>query len=264
MTGAGLLLSVGRPSPAALRLLSGRFVVAAVPRAGGLRWRWRQRWGRRPVIAVAGAVGVGVGVAIGAAVPVALAAALVVGVLTEEVAAAVARRDAATAERQVLSAVEMLSAELAAGSREPAALRAAAAAGGVSADCLSKAAELAERGGDASTAFTGVFAGLAGAWRVRAHCGTPLADVVASVGEDLAARTERRRAFDAALAGPRASGAMLAALPLLGLGLGAAMGVHPLSFLLAPGRGSLILLFGVGLDVGGWCWIKVLVGRALR
>ena len=47
--------------------------------------------------------------------PVALAAALVVGVFTEEIAAAVARRDAATAERQVLSAVEMLSAELAAG-----------------------------------------------------------------------------------------------------------------------------------------------------
>lgn len=206
----------------------------------------------------------GAAVLAGAALAVALSAALIAAVVVDEFTAVAGRRRDAAGHRSVATALEVLAAELAAGSRESSALRAAADAGGPSARCLGTAARLGEIGADPATGFEGTFSGLAGAWRMRATCGTPLAQLVASVGDDVAARTERRRALDCALAGPRASGAMLASLPVLGVVLGAAMGARPLSFLFGAGRGSTILLVGVGLEVGGWCWIKLLVARALR
>lgn len=270
LVAAGLLLMPARPSLASARL-GGRVRggapadVEADDAAGvdsGQHWMHGIRLDRRPLVAVAGSTAGGAAVLTGAALPVAASMALIAVVVVDEVACAAARRHTDAEERGVAAAVEVLAAELAAGSREPAALRAAADAGGRAAQCLRAAAGLGEIGADPTTAFDGAFAGLAGAWQIRSTCGTALGPSVASVGDDLSARIARRRALDAALAGARASGAMLALLPVLGVVLGAAMGASPLSFLFGGGRGSLALLAGVGLEVSGWFWIRLLIRRA--
>lgn len=273
---AGLLLMPARPSLASARLGGGRpggagadVPVAAtvvsqpsVSAGSGRFWIHGIRLARRPLITVAGSTAASAAVALDAALPVALSMALIAIVVVDEVATAAARRRIDGEERGVATAVEVLAAELAAGSSEAAALRAAADAGGPAARGLRAAAGLGELGADPTTEFDGAFAGLVGAWQIRATCGTALGPSVASVGDDLSARIARRRALDTALAGARASGTMLAVLPVLGVVLGVAMGASPLSFLFGGGRGSLFLLAGVGLEVCGWFWIRLLIRRA--
>ena len=55
------------------------------------------------------------------------------------------------------------------------------------------------------------------AWRLGHDTGAALGAVLARVADDLAAAAEQRRAVAVALAGPRASAAVLTGLPLLGL-----------------------------------------------
>lgn len=272
---AGLVLMPARPSLASTRLrggVTGVRVDGMVDTIDGRKASGGAECGRdrlhgirlarRPLVAVVGSIAAGAAVLVGAALPAALSLALIAIVVVDEVGSAAARRRNNADERGVATAVEVLAAELAAGSREPAALRAAADAGGRAAQCLRAAAGLGEIGADPTRAFDGSFAGLAGAWQIRATCGTALAPSVASVGDDVSARIARRRALEAALVGARASGAMLAFLPVLGVILGAAMGASPLSFLFGGGRGSLVLLVGVGLEVCGWLWIRILIRRA--
>ncbi len=273
---AGLLLMPARPSLGSARLSSGspsgvRADAAAAATVGTQRaavarsrrhWTHGIRLARRPLVAAVGFTAAGAAVLVGAQLAVAASTALIAVVVVDELGSVAARRRDNAAERGVATAVEVLAAELAAGARESAALRAAADAGGPAARCLCAAAGLGEIGADPATAFDGAFSGLAGAWQIRATCGTALGPSVASVGEDLSARIARRRALEVALAGARASGAMLALLPVLGVVLGAAMGASPLSFLFGGGRGSLALLTGVGLEVSGWFWIRLLIRRA--
>ncbi len=103
---------------------------------------------------------------------------------------------------------------------------------------------------------------LSAAWQVRLGCGAPLAEVVAQVCGDVELRRKRGRAVDTALAGPRSSSALLAGLPLVGAGLGVAMGADPGRFLFSTSTGSLVLLVGIGLDVAGWLWTEAMVRRA--
>ena len=94
--------------------------------------------------------------------------------------------------------------------------------------------------------------------------GAPLAQVLERVAEGLVAEEEADGERRAALAGPRATGRVLTGLPLLGVGLGAAVGADPLGVLLGGGIGSLALVAGVGLlGVGRW-WIARLVRTAAR
>ena len=58
------------------------------------------------------------------------------------------------------------------------------------------------------------------------------------------------------LAEPRATAMVLAALPALGLALGAALGADPLSWLTGSGPGRLVLAAGLALEALGvlWSW----------
>ena len=58
------------------------------------------------------------------------------------------------------------------------------------------------------------------------------------------------------LSGPRATAGLLAVLPVLGLGMGAAMGARPWHVLTATGPGRLALLLGVGFDLLGVMWTE--------
>jgi tight adherence protein B len=64
------------------------------------------------------------------------------------------------------------------------------------------------------------------------------------------------------MAGPRASGAVLAALPVVGIGLGQLMGAAPLDVLLNTGIGQGLLAIGTVLACVGVLWIAKLTAQA--
>jgi len=92
--------------------------------------------------------------------------------------------------------------------------------------------------------------------------GAPVAAVLDAVSTTLRADTEADRARQAALAGPRATMAVLTWLPVAGIGLGLGMGVDAVAVLVttAPGWGCLGL--GTALWWAGRRWMAALLRQA--
>ncbi|MDQ1662736.1 MAG: tight adherence protein [Blastococcus sp.] len=103
-----------------------------------------------------------------------------------------------------------------------------------------------------------VAAGLSG------RTGCSLATVIGAVEDDLRARHGHARELRSLTAGPRASVALLAGLPVLGLAMGSGVGADPWHVLTATGPGKLLLVLGVGLELTGIAWSARLTARALR
>lgn len=104
--------------------------------------------------------------------------------------------------------------------------------------------------------------GLAACWEVAVDRGAGLAAGVERLAAAL--RAERDQAADllAHLAGARSTVLMLAALPVLGLVLGWAMGAGPLRVLLHTPAGLACLLLGSALESAGLWWALGIVRRA--
>jgi len=98
--------------------------------------------------------------------------------------------------------------------------------------------------------------------RLSARTGCSLAAVARALEEDLRARDRRRQDLRAATAGPRASAAVLAGLPVLGLLMGSGVGAHPWT-VLTTGAGQALLVAGVALEIAGIAWTGRLVARAV-
>ena len=99
-------------------------------------------------------------------------------------------------------------------------------------------------------------------WAVSERSGAPAAAVLDRVEQDLRARAAQHREIAAQLAGARSTAGLLAILPLLGIGLGAAMGARPLAVLLGQPRGQLALVVGVALEALGVLWTARIVAGA--
>jgi tight adherence protein B len=181
--------------------------------------------------------------------------------------AAALRRDA-RGRRDLLAAVRLMVAELDAGSAAQSALLAAGALTPHHAPSFAAAADAAESGGDPAAALCAGGAAalepLAHAWRVGALSGAPLATVLGRVAADLADHDNQHREVAVALAGPRSSGLLLAGLPVVGVGLGTAMGARPVQYLLGTPGGRLLCCVGVVLDAAGVFWTQRLMRRAER
>ncbi|HET7311077.1 MAG TPA: type II secretion system F family protein [Mycobacteriales bacterium] len=104
-----------------------------------------------------------------------------------------------------------------------------------------------------------VLAAVGAVWRVTEQAGGAVADVLERLGMALDADAADRRAFEAALAGPRASMTLLAGLPALGLGMGQSVGAHPLRLLLHRPVGWALLAGAVLLEIAGVAWSRRLV-----
>lgn len=198
-----------------------------------------------------------------------IAAAAIAATVAALVSSTLARRRDARRRRGLLTAVRLLVAELEAGSRPGSALAAAAAvvAAADHAAAFAAAASSAAAGGEVADVLLGSGADLeplAHAWRLGARSGAPMADVLDRVAADLADHEQQQRAVAVALAGPQSSGALLAVLPVVGITLGAAMGVRPLAFLLTAPDGRVLCCIGVLLDAAGVLWTQRLVRRAQR
>jgi tight adherence protein B len=104
--------------------------------------------------------------------------------------------------------------------------------------------------------------GLAACWRVAVDQGAGLAAGLDRLEGALRADRDQRADLRAQLAGARSTAWMLAALPVLGLGLGAALGADPLHVLLHTGSGLGCLLVGGLLEGVGMGWATRIVRGA--
>jgi tight adherence protein B len=157
----------------------------------------------------------------------------------------------------LIAGLRLLARELRSGAAPPvAAAHAAAAARGVAATVL---AELATGGGASVTPgdtdpLAEIRTRLTAGWELASRQGlaiTPMIDaVVLDASERLAADSERA----GQVAGPRVSGYVMAALPVMGLLLGAGMGADPVQVLARSGIGNVLLVVGVTLTCAGLLW----------
>ncbi len=178
-------------------------------------------------------------------------------------------RAEAAVRRALPDVLLLLAAELQAGVSPHVALRSCGAgAPPVLAGHLHAVSAGASLGLDPATALTpgppgaeGLMA-LAACWRVSQSSGSSLGVGVARLANGLAADDRCRAEVDAQLAGPRASAAVLATLPLLAMMMAAGLGAAPVSFFRTP-AGTGCLVVGLALDVLGLGWTRRLAAAAV-
>jgi tight adherence protein B len=103
---------------------------------------------------------------------------------------------------------------------------------------------------------------LAQAWEVGERTGAPMGQALAAVAEAVRRDHAIEEVVATELAGPRASGQVLAVLPVLGLATGFAMGGEPLAFFTTGIVGPGCLVAGTALACLGVVWTDVLVAGA--
>jgi tight adherence protein B len=111
-------------------------------------------------------------------------------------------------------------------------------------------------------ALAAAVARLDAAYRISEALGTPLADLLDRVDADLRAGQRLRLAVRAQTAGAQATSLLLAGLPVVGLGLGASLGVDPVDQLLHTPVGAGCGLGAVVLQCLGLAWTARLVRGA--
>jgi tight adherence protein B len=260
--------AVGRRRLTGLRRRESRARVAAT--CG----RWTTR--RCGLLVVGLAAGVG---ALLAGASGGVAAAMVTGTVVVRRRADRDRRTAATAATGLSDALGILVAELRAGAHPGDAITAAAetqldgsAHGGTDvARALSAVAAAARLGGDVPAVLRSAgpvplhawLGRLADAWSLADRYGIPLADLLDAVRSDTEHRVRFAAEVQARLAGPRATAAVLAGLPLLGLALGQAVGAAPLHVLGETVVGQVLLVIGTTAACIGVLWSARLVSGAI-
>ena len=138
------------------------------------------------------------------------------------------------------------------------ALRAVAARAGLGADV---GAGL--RAVSSSTSVPAQWDRLAVCWQLAADHGLAMAALLRAAQRDVVERQRFTARVEAGLAGARATAAILAGLPLLGVLLGELIGAHPVRFLLGGGVGDALLIAGTGLVCAGLVWADRITDRLL-
>lgn len=99
-------------------------------------------------------------------------------------------------------------------------------------------------------------------WTLAERLGVPIADATRVAAQDLRARSERAAQAETLAAGPKASMALLAALPVVGPLLAVLIGVPVAEVYFSP-----VALVGWGLGIGlaaiGWRWGRRILSKAL-
>jgi tight adherence protein B len=104
---------------------------------------------------------------------------------------------------------------------------------------------------------------LAVCWRLAQDHGLAIATLMQTAQRDIVERERFSAKVDAGMTGARTTAALLAGLPLLGIGLGELIGAEPLSFLLTSVVGGWLLVIGVTLACGGLLWSDRITARVL-
>lgn len=98
-------------------------------------------------------------------------------------------------------------------------------------------------------------------WRLASDHGLAMATLMRAAQRDIADRQRFSSRVDASLAGARATAAILAGLPVMGILLGELVGARPVVFLLGGGLGGWMLMIGTGLIAAGVLWADRIVNR---
>lgn len=173
-----------------------------------------------------------------------------------------AKRRSELMAKQLMRGCNILAGQLRAGKIASAALRVAAnecealksveAARQVGADVPAAMRRVAEQGG------AGGLRQLAAAWQLCERTGAPVAPAVLRVVDALRASQATERTVNSELASARATGRLLACLPLLGVVLGYVAGGDPIDFLVSNPVGNACLTVAVGLASLGLIWTEKL------
>jgi tight adherence protein B len=206
-----------------------------------------------------------IGFGIGQAAAAAMAAALAHRMIRQRRT----RRESAQAEADVIAALDVMIAELRVGAPPARACRSAAAESPEpTAQVLRQLAGRVELGGEAGIGSLPRGAGadawekVVSAWQLADRHGLPIADPLDAIRTDLSARASFASRTHASLAGARATAAVLAGLPGLGIALGQAIGADPVAVLLGDGLGAILLAVGVALGCTGLWWADRITAAA--
>jgi tight adherence protein B len=193
-------------------------------------------------------------------------AACVAGVVGHLVARARSRAAAAARRARVVVACDSLVAELRSGqptlralervAEEWTELMPVATAARMGADVPNALRSLARLPG--ARAFTE----LAAAWQVSSRSGAGLAGVLDRMSAAIREQEDIARETAAAVAPARATAHLLGVLPVVGLGLGTALGGDPLHVLFGTPVGTVLLALGVALALVGVLWVEHLITSA--
>lgn len=181
-----------------------------------------------------------------------------------------ARRERERRGDEVIALCGVLAGEVRAGRQPGEALLAAVRDTGGLGTAQPAVLAAARFGGDVPGALAGAarrpgaegLRGLAACWRVAVDQGAGLAAGLDRLEAALRAGRDQRADLRAQLAGSRSTAVMLAALPVLGILLGTAMGADPLRVLLHTGAGLACLLVGGVLEAVGLWWALRIVREA--
>jgi tight adherence protein B len=103
---------------------------------------------------------------------------------------------------------------------------------------------------------------LAMCWRLASDQGLAIATLMRAAQRDIAERQRFAARVASGMAGARATAAILAGLPVLGVLLGQLIGARPLSFLLSGHAGGWLLVVGATLACLGLLWSDRITERA--
>jgi tight adherence protein B len=104
---------------------------------------------------------------------------------------------------------------------------------------------------------------LAVCWQLAQDHGLAIAALMQTAQRDIVERERFSAKVDVGMTGARTTAAVLAGLPLLGVGLGELVGAEPVSFLLSGGFGGWLLVIGVTLACAGLLWSDRITAQAL-
>jgi tight adherence protein B len=182
------------------------------------------------------------------------------------------RRRRATDESRLLeTAIDVLVGELRVGAHPARAFSVAAEeTGGPVADSCRAVAARAGLGADVTAGLLSVaetstlpaqWNRLAVCWRLASEHGLAMSTLMRAAQRDI---VERQRFSDrvmSAMAGARATAAILAGLPVLSVLLGQLIGADPVAFLLGGHAGGWLLVVGITLVCGGLLWSDRITDR---
>jgi tight adherence protein B len=95
---------------------------------------------------------------------------------------------------------------------------------------------------------------LAVCWQLAETYGLAIGTLMHTAQRDIVERERFSTRAEAGMAGARTTAAVLAGLPVLGIGLGQLIGADPLTFLFSGGAGGWLLVIGVALACAGLLW----------
>ncbi len=174
--------------------------------------------------------------------------------------------------RELETAIDVLVGELRVGAHPAQAFAVAAdeTAGPVADSCRAVAAR-ARLGADVTAGLRSVaqtsalpaqWDRLAVCWQLAAEHGLAMSTLMRAAQRDIVERQRFSGHVMSAMAGARATAAILAGLPVLSVVLGQLIGADPVAFLLAGHVGGWLLVVGVTLVCGGLLWSDRITDRA--